>query len=195
MIELFLFVILGSMFLLFLILFWRRDYSRPEFGAQAMIDARDALQTLQSGLLPLDSIRRLFQRVDYQYVLSSASTAIQGEFVKERKQLALAWVSQVQNQVVSLRRFHLGHSRYYSQLSLRSELSLAIDFSVLLFECRTLKLLISLRGPYAYPRLVGRAVTSTARVCGLTEKSLDFLKLAPAVPRPVAVPPHNRIVL
>jgi hypothetical protein len=187
MIQLVLFLAAGAAFLFLLLVFLRRGRPHAEDSGQAILEARNALHTLRSGLLPLDLIRKLFSHEDYDYIVSSASPAIQSAFLKERKQLALAWVGQVQSQLVSLRLFHREHSRFYTRLSPWTELSLAANFSVLLLECRILTGLLYLRGPYASPRLVGRTVAATARVCAVTEKSFDFLTLAaaghPAGPR------------
>jgi hypothetical protein len=53
---------------------------------------------------------------------------------------------------------------------------LAFDFFVLLNLCRMLGVAVRWGGPYAAPRMAGRAVVAAARVCDLSEKSLDFLK-------------------
>ncbi len=177
MIQLVFSLLVGAGFLFLLYSFWRRDHSGAEGGAQALLDAQSAVSALQGDLLPPELIGRIFAKEDFEFVVSTTPAGIHELFLHERKKIAVSWVRQVRSQIVNLRRFHLGHSRFYARLSLRTELSLALEFSVLLLECRILEALLHFRGPYAFPRMVGGTVTAAARVCGVSAKSLSFLKI------------------
>jgi hypothetical protein len=176
MIQLVLFLALGSGLILLLFLFSRHNRRRMEGGAQAVVEARQALVALQSELLPPAILGRVFDRRDLEYVLAEAPKDVQELLLQERRRIALCWVGQIRQRIVSLREFHLGSARFYAGLSPKTELRLATDFFALLSICRFLELAIRWRGPYAAPRMVGRAALAAARVCDLSERYLDFLK-------------------
>jgi hypothetical protein len=173
-IQLISFLVIGALLLVSLYFFARRGH-RAEGGSGAMVEARQALNALQAGLLPPELVGRVFARADLKYVESETSDAIRELFLEERKAVALSWVSRVRKQVLSLRRFHLGSARFYARLSPWTELALAGHFAVLLIECRMLQVSLYLRGPYAAPRMVGFTAAAAARVCKVSEESLAFL--------------------
>ena len=162
MIQLILFL-LGGVLLLVSLLFLARRTPRAEGGGRALAEARQALNTLQVGLLPSDLAGRIFAKDDLEYVMSRAPKRVHAMFFRERKRVALFWVHQVRTQIVCLRRFHLGAARFYSRLSFRSEVALALDFAALLLACRALQVLLYLRGPYAAPGMIGMTMATAAR--------------------------------
>jgi hypothetical protein len=177
MIGLILFLLVGALLLLSLLFFTPRK-PRGRRGSEPLAEARQALDVLQLGLLSPDMVGRIFAKKDFDYVMSETTKKVQRLFLEERRRLALSWVGQVRRQIVSLRRFHLGSARFHAQLSLLTEIKLAGDFAALLFACRALQAAVYLRGPYAAPRMVGATTAAAARVCGVSEKSLDFMKPA-----------------
>jgi hypothetical protein len=179
-IQLILFVALGVGLLVLLYFFARRTESRAEGGAQALVEARQALSSLQTGLLPAGLIKRVFAENDLYFVASTAGAKVQELFLRERKRLALSWVAQVRRQVLSLKHFHSGQSRLYASLSVRTEVALALSFASLLILCRVLQAIFYVRGPYAAPRMVGIAITAAGKVCTVSEQSLAFLTRTPA---------------
>lgn len=178
MIQLVLSILLSVGLFALLYLLWLRDPSRAEGGAEALFRAQSSLNALKSGLLPGALIGRLFAQEDFHFIASSSSATVQSLFIKERKKLALRWISEVRSQILSLRRFHLGQSRFYASLSFKTEMTLALAFSLLLVECRVLQVLVYLRGPYAFPRFVGRTISAASRVCSISERSIAFLSLS-----------------
>jgi hypothetical protein len=162
--------------LLFVSLFFLALRSpQSEGGGQALADARQALNTLQAGLLPPELVGRIFAKADLDYVESAGSERVREMFCRERRRIALSWLGQVHRQVVSLRHFHLGAARFYARLSLWTELKLAGDFAALSLACRGMQALIYLGGPYAAPRTIGFTMALAGRVCEVSEKSLGFL--------------------
>ncbi|MBZ5500987.1 MAG: hypothetical protein LAN59_01950 [Acidobacteriia bacterium] len=174
MIQLIFFLLLGAL-LLASLFFLARRRPRIEGGAQAMVEARQALSALQSGLLPRELVERIFAREDLEYVASHAPPPVHKLFLDERKQVALSWARQVRAAILHLRRFYLGKARLYAGLEFRTELELAIDFALLLFACRVLELVVYWRGPYAAGRMVGSTTLAAARICAITEQALAFL--------------------
>jgi hypothetical protein len=173
-IQLISFLLIGALLLVSLYFFARRG-QRAEGGSGALVEARQALNTLRAGLLPAELVGRIFARDDLEYIESQASREIRDLFLEERTKVALFWVSRVRKQVLSLRRFHLGSARFYARLNLRTELALAMDFAAILLACRALQVFLYVRGPYAAPRIVGSTAASAARVCKISEESLAFL--------------------
>lgn len=176
MIQLVLFVAVGVGFLFILYIFARGR--RLEGSGKSVLKARHALIALQDGLLPSEIVERIFAKADYEYVIAANDACVRELFLGERREIALSWVKQVQQQVLSLKEFHSGSARFYSRLSLQAETRLALEFFTLLCTCRALQITLSLRGPYAAPGMVGRAVATAARVCDASEKTMSFLKTA-----------------
>jgi hypothetical protein len=175
-ISLLFFVLIGLGLIALLYFFARSHGTRAEGSAETFIEARQALQALQMGLLPPEFVERIFAKDDREYVAASAPMEIQNLFLQERKRIALMWVSKVRSHILDLRRFHLGRSRFHARLNLASEIGLAMDFAALLLACRSLQVLLYLRGPYAAPGIVGTTATIATRLCEISEKSLAFLK-------------------
>ena len=175
MTQLILSLLLGAGFLFVLFLFWRRDRASALGGAQALLEARNALDALQFGLLPPELVARIFAREDLEYIESTTPGHIQKYFYKERRQIALTWINQVRGQIVSLRRFYLGRSRMYAQMNAKTEIGIALNFAALISACRVLQLLLYARGPFAAPRMVGATIAKAERVCEISAKSLAFL--------------------
>jgi hypothetical protein len=174
-IQLILYIVLGLGLLCVLFLFWRRDRASAEGGAQALQDARNALDTLQLSLLPPEVVARIFARDDLEYVESTTPEHIQKYFFKERRHIALMWINQLRSQIVNLRRFHLGRSRFYAVVDTRTEIGLALSLATLISACHVLQVLLYVRGSLGAPRMVGATIAKAARVCEISAKSLDFL--------------------
>ena len=94
---------------------------RVEGGSDAMLRAKQALSSLQAGLLPAEMVARIFDRTDLVYVESQASEDIREMFMSERKLVVLSWIRRVRQEVNDLRSFHLGSARFYAGLSLATE--------------------------------------------------------------------------
>lgn len=155
---------------------------RVEGGSDAMVRAKQALSSLQAGLLPAEMVARIFDRTDLVYVESQSSEDIREMFMSERKLVVLSWIRRVRQEVNDLRSFHLGSARFYAGLSLATEISLGFDFAILLLACRALQVSVYLGGPYAAPRMVASTAAIANRVCTISERSLAFLTPAYVVP-------------
>jgi hypothetical protein len=168
-------MLLGAGFLASLYVFSRRD-SRVEGSAVAVFKARQDLNALQGGLLPAEIVQRIFTKADFAYVAGEGRSELQKLFLAERKRIALLWAEHLLARVRNLREFHLGSARFYSRLSLRTEMRLAFQLVTLLWICRALQATIYLRGPYAAPNMVGRVAAAAASVCATSEEVMSFLR-------------------
>jgi hypothetical protein len=186
MIQLILFLLVAALLLASLLLLARRS-SRAEGGAEALVEARQALTYLQTGLLPPEIIGRFFASEDFEFVASAGAPGVYSLFCHERQKIVLAWLAQVRMQVNALRRFHLGAARFYARLTLRSEVALAADFASLLITCRVLQVLVYLGGPRIAPNTIGAAAAAGLRICDAYQEALAFLSARPpAVNRSIA---------
>jgi hypothetical protein len=170
---------IGAAVCLFLLMFaLARPQRAPVEGiAHQFVEARSSLQTLQQGLLPTDLLNRIFDRRDLDYIEGQAAPEIRQLFLSQRKAISLMWVRRVRSEILSLMHFHRSHSRFHTNISLLTEMRLALDFAGLLFVCRILETIFSLRGPYAAPRLVQSVAAAASRLCTASEKSLAFLNV------------------
>jgi hypothetical protein len=175
MIALLLYLLVGVGLLVFLWLLARRKGAPVEGCGRQFVEARQALRTLQEGLLPDNLIQRIFDRDDFRYVMASSPAEIGELFLQERKRISLMWVRRVRCEVRNLMQFHLDYSRLHAKLSLLTEIRLGLDFAVLLLACRALRILLYLRGPYGARAVVGVMTAAAGRVCAASEKSLAFL--------------------
>jgi hypothetical protein len=188
-IQLILFLGVGALLLISLFLLARRG-PQAEGGAEALLEARKALSSLQGELLPTELVSRIFALDDLDYVTSSTSEDVRALFLAERQRIARSWVKQLRRQIVRLRNFHLGSARLYARLNFRTELTLAMEFAILLFACGALDLALRIRGPYGAQRIVDTTTAAAARVCEISEKSLGFLR--PGSASPFGNPPTAR---
>ena len=177
MIQLAFSLLVGFALLIILYFFVRGGKVSAEGSAQQLREARQTLNSLQFGLLPNDLVQRIFATDDLEYVRRAAPPQVQSLFLSERKDISLAWVRRVREAILSLMRFHRGHARLYAQLSLSTELLLAINFGRLLMVCRLLEIALFVRGPYAAPGMVRTVAATAGTVCTISEKSLVFLKV------------------
>jgi hypothetical protein len=175
MIGFILYLALGVGLLVVLWALARRKSAPVEGCGRQFVEARQALRTLQLGLLPENLIERIFDQEDYRYVTATSAGEIGELFLQERSRISLMWVRRVRSEIRNLMHFHLAYSRLHAKLSLLTEIRLAVDFALMLMACRALRILLYLRGPYG-ARSVVRVLTGTAgRVCAASEKSLAFL--------------------
>lgn len=174
MIQLIFFLAIGLGLFVALYFLGRPGFS-VEGSAQELLNARHALNTLRTGLLPPEMVERIFAKEDLEFV-SGTTAEVKDLFLAERRKIALSWVAQMRAQILSLKKFHLGSARFHAGLKLRTELRLAAEFMALLSVCRALQFALYFRGPYAAPAMVGRATATAARVCEVSERSLSFLK-------------------
>ena len=181
MIQLLLFLTLGAVLFVFLIVLARRG--KAEGGGTALVEARQALFTLQTDLLPPAFVSRIFARDDLEFVRSQRSPALEDLFLTERRRIALQWVDGVREQVALLRQLHLGSARFYARLEFKTEVRLALDFLLLSLSCRLLHVAFLIGGAYAMPGTVTSVAGKAGRVCEVSQRSLAFLTRDPDSPR------------
>lgn len=175
MLALFLYIAVALALLALLFLSLLRRTAGAEGSAQTLLNARQAVRRLQTGLLPSELVERIFSKQDLAYVAACGSTPIQQLFLAERKRIALSWVSKIHRQIICLQDFHRWQSRHFARLNPAREIVLAMEFASLRIECRALSFLLAIRGPYGATRIAGSTAAAASRICDVSEKALSFL--------------------
>ncbi|MFZ3218145.1 MAG: hypothetical protein WA192_18970 [Candidatus Acidiferrales bacterium] len=175
MIAMILYLLVGAVLFAFLLVLALRQKAPMEGSGRQCVEARQSLRTLQTGILRRNIVERIFDREDLQYVSTATSPGICELFLAERKRISLLWVRRLRDEIRHLMHFHRGYSRLHAQLGLLTEIRLSLDFALLLLACGVLRMLLSWRGPYGAPALVGIITAAAARVCTVSEASLAFL--------------------
>jgi hypothetical protein len=168
-------LIAAGLLVVLLLLARRKGPASAEGSGQSVVDARGALDRLQTGLLPSEFVSRLYDRRDFDFVMACAPREVQQRFIQERKRIAIAWVGRVREEIVELRRFHVEQSRHFASIGMSSEIALTFEFASFLMACRILELALRIRGPYGVPGIVHWTMGSADRLCAISEKSLDSL--------------------
>lgn len=171
------FLTIGSLLLVVLFLFLRRTVTSPG-KTKDLSDAREALNALQSELLPDWFVDRLFSEQDWKFARGHASSHIPSLFDRERKIVALSWLKQTQEHVARLMDFHLRMARQRSDLKPLVEIKLTFEYVQFQLLCMLLAGLIRMVGPIRVRSLAGYAASAATRLGKVSEKVLADLNNA-----------------
>src|SRR5437868_14065660 len=143
--------------------------------------------TLSSELVPLGSdddtsnlskgfgerreelLDRIFGPNDWDYVLSRASKQVQRLFLKERKEIAFCWISDMRSRAKIAMRNHVAHARKADKLQPALELRLTFEYFMIRAKCELIAAILWLRGPLAMRRMIKQLTGLSIQVRGLLE--------------------------
>lgn len=171
------FLTVGSLLLVVLFLFLRRTITAPA-KIESLSDAHEALNALQSELLPDWFVDRLFSEEDWKFARGHASTHIPSLFDSERKTVALSWLKQTQEHVARLMDFHLRMARQRPDLKPFVEMKLTLEYAQFQLLCKLLAGLIRMVGPIRVRSVAGYAVNIATHLGAVSEKALADLNNA-----------------
>jgi len=171
------FLTVGSLLLVVLFLFLRRTIPAPA-KIENLSDAHEALNALQSELLPDWFVDRLFSEKDWKFARGHASTHIPSLFDRERKTVALSWLKQTQEHVARLMNFHLRMARQRPDLKPFVEIKLTLEYAQFQLLCKLLAGLIRMVGPIRARSVAGYAVNIATHLGAVSEKALADLNNA-----------------
>jgi hypothetical protein len=171
------FLTVGSLLLVVLFLFLRRTVSAQR-KLENLSDAHEALNELQSELLPDWFVDRLFSKEDLDFVHAQASSHIPVLFHRERRMVALSWLKQTQEHVARLMDFHLRMARQRPDLKPIVELKLTFEYAQFQLLCKLLAGLIRMVGPMRVRSVAGYAVNIATHLGAVSEKALADLNNA-----------------
>lgn len=119
-----------------------------------------------------EQLERLFGREDWDYIRSSTSEEVQRLFLRERREIALAWISQLRRQAKAGMHFHVARVRASEALQPVAEIKLAIEYYAFLTKCGAIAAIVSLGGPMALRGMVGRAASLSDNLRGMLDAAL-----------------------
>lgn len=107
---------------------------------------------------------QVFGSEDWKYVSSFGSRAIEREFLRTRKALALAWVNAAKAEGTALMTAHRAAARTSAHLNFIAELRVMAAYISFLFFCMLLSFVIRVKGPVALQSLARLADSRSERL-------------------------------
>lgn len=114
---------------------------------------------------------RLFGAEDWEFVLSRAPKEVQRLFLRERREIAFCWLSEIRSQAKAAMQFHTAHAKRSEHLQPLLELRLLADYFLIQAKCGFVAAVLLLRGPIALRKMV-------KQVGGLPDQLRSLLALA-----------------
>lgn len=119
-----------------------------------------------------EQLDRIFGREDWDFIRNSTSRRVQRLFLKERKGIALSWLSQLRSQARAGMDFHVTRARASEELEPLAELRLAIDYYAFLAKCGLIAAIVLLGGPMALRGMAGQAESLSNNLRGMLRAAL-----------------------
>jgi hypothetical protein len=119
-----------------------------------------------------EQLERIFGREDWDFIRSSTSEEVQRLFLRERREIALAWISQLRRQAKAAMHFHVARVRTSEQLQPVAEIKLAVDYYTFLAKCELIAAIVLLAGPMALRNMVGQAGSLSDKLRGMLDVAL-----------------------
>lgn len=120
-----------------------------------------------------EQVDRIFGREDWDFIRSGTSTRVQRLFLRERKGIALSWLSQLRRQARAGMDFHVTRVRASEELEPLVELRLAIDYYAFLAKCGLIAAIVQVGGPVALRGMAGRAESLSSSLRGILATELE----------------------
>lgn len=146
-------------------------------------DGNSAIPFTQFADRRKEQLERIFGREDWDFIRSSASEQVQRLFLRERKVIALAWISQLRGQAKDGMYRHVSGARASKELQPVVEVKLAVDYYAFLGKCALMAAIVSLGGPMALRGMLRQAGKLSDNLGGMLDAAL----------RPQAFPQKTRI--
>ena len=131
-------------------------------------------------VLPIGEIAsRIFSREDREFVLRLCSPGLRNMYQKERREVALLWVTGISRAVGKIMQEHKLASRYSRNLDAGTEAKLVLQHARFRLICGLLIVLIRIFGPHALGDLaahVGELYQRISKVVGPSEIALDQVR-------------------
>jgi hypothetical protein len=135
-------------------------------------EGNSARPSAQLADLQKEQLNRIFGREDWDFIRRSTSREVQRLFLKERKGIALSWLSQLRRQARAGMHLHLASVRASEGLEPLAELRLAIDYCAFLSKCEVIAAILLLGGPTALRAMAGQAECLSNNLRGMLEAAL-----------------------
>lgn len=110
---------------------------------------------------------RIFATEDWDFLDGRCPAEAQRVFREERRQIALYWLSLVQNQAKAAMRHHVSQARRLVGLQPALECKIAFSYLFFRLNCRILAIMVLVRGPVGLQRTVLRARAISGQLLGV----------------------------
>jgi hypothetical protein len=145
-------------------------------AAKGWLAARDlqetalaASETEPAPPCPESFVSRVFSRGDWEFVRGLDAYGIERLFRRERKKVALVWVSQTSMMIRKVMREHAEAARQSTNLEFTTELNILVQFLMLMIVCGMLSVAIAAAGPLFLGGLAHFAQRLSQRVAKVQE--------------------------
>lgn len=136
------------------------------------LDENSALPSRQFADHRREQLERIFGREDWDFIRSSSSEQVQRLFLRERKVIALAWITELGSQARSGMDFHIASVRASEELQPIVEIRMAVSYYTFLAKCRVIAAIVWLGGPIALRGMVGQAGRLSENLTGMLDAAL-----------------------
>jgi len=120
-----------------------------------------------------EQLDRIFGFEDWDFIRNSTSNRVQQLFLKERKAIALSWLSQLRMQARAGMDLHVARVRASEELEPLSELRLAIDYYAFLAKSGFIAVIVLIGGPMALRGMVGQAESLSNNLRGMLRAAME----------------------
>jgi hypothetical protein len=145
-------------------------------AAKGWLAARDLQETAPAASetepappCPESFVSRVFSRGDWEFVRGLDAHGIERLFRRERKKVALVWVSQTSMMIRKVMREHAEAARQSTNLEFTTELNILAQFMMLMIVCGMLSVAIAAAGPLFLGGLAHFAQRLSQRVAKVQE--------------------------
>jgi hypothetical protein len=135
-------------------------------------DGNSALPSARFADRRKEQLERIFGREDWDFIRGSTSEQVQRLFLRERKVIALAWISELRRQAKSGMHLHVARARTSKELQPVVEIKLAVDYYAFLAKCGLIAAIVLLGGPMALRGMVGQAGSLSDNLRGMLDAAL-----------------------
>ena len=135
-------------------------------------DGNSALPSTQFADHRKEQLERIFGREDWDFIRSNTSQRVQRLFLRERKVIALAWISQLRRRAQADMHFHVARVRASEELQPVAEIKLAAVYYAFLAQCGLIGVIVWLGGPMALRGLVRQAGGLSDKLRGMLDAAL-----------------------
>jgi hypothetical protein len=136
----------GGLLLLLLLLGIRQGNGSGGFDSQVNLPPTGTIGEL--GPCPSDFVSKIFSESDLTFVSSTGSSELERLLLRERKQVALAWVSQTSAFLSLVIREHVASARSSQNLRITTEVRIVARYGQLMLICGLLSVVIRIAGPF-----------------------------------------------
>lgn len=119
-----------------------------------------------------EQLERIFGREDWDFIRGSASEHVQRLFLRERKVIALDWISQLRSQARAGMHLHASRVRASEELQPVVEIKLAITYYAFLAKSGLISTIVLLGGPMALRGMLGQLGRLSDNLRGMLDATL-----------------------